>query len=116
MSHGTVNRAMVIGRLGKNPEIHYTPKGIPFAMFSLATNRAHKNEQGETISATDWHKIIAWSGLAEVCGQYLKKGSLVCIEGSLKTRKWNDKDGKSHMASEILAENMQMLGKKLEPQ
>ncbi len=114
MSRGTLNRAMVIGRLGKDPEIRHTPKGTPFTVFSLATNSFYKTAKGEKVEKTDWHKIVAWSSLAEVCGQYLKKGSLVCVEGAMKTKKWDDKDGQPHSVTEILAENLQMLGHRSE--
>lgn len=112
MSRGTLNKAVVIGRLGQDPKIRYTPAGVPVAAFSLATNHSFKGKDGKAIDATDWHRIVAWSKLGEICGQFLKKGSLVCVEGQMKTRSWDDKQGIKHSVTEIIADSMQMLGRK----
>lgn len=109
MSKGTVNKAFIIGRLGNDPNLRYTPSGVPCATFSLATNESWKNDDGNEKVQTDWHHIVAWRKLGEICQQYLKKGSLVCIEGKMRTRSW-EKDGQKHNITEIIAENMQMLG------
>lgn len=112
MSQGTMNKAVVIGRLGRDPQVRYTPSGIPISSFSLATNNRFKTKEGKAVANTDWHRVVAWSKLAEICGQYLKKGALVCVEGQMKTRYWDDKNGVKHQVTEIVAESMQMLGHK----
>jgi single-strand DNA-binding protein len=112
MSRGTLNKAVLIGRLGKDPDVHYTKNGIPISSFSIATNNVFKGKDGNTVEQTDWHKVVAWRKLAEISGQYLKKGSLVCIEGQLKTRSYDDKDGVKRYMTEIIAETMQMLSSK----
>ncbi len=112
MSHGTLNRAFIVGRLGKDPQIRYTPKGTAVAVFSLATNESYRDKDGKAVKSTNWHQIVAWNHLANICGEYLKKGALVCVEGSLKTRRWDDKQGQKHSVTEIQAENLQMLGHK----
>lgn len=114
MAKGTMNRALIIGRLGKDPELKHTPSGSAVASFTIATNESYKDKAGKQVESTDWHKIVAWSKLAEICGQYLKKGSLVCIEGKIKTRSYDNKDGVKQSITEIVAENMQMLGGKSE--
>ena len=105
---GTLNKVVLIGRLGKDPELKYTPSGTAVANFTIATNESFKDKDGKKVENTDWHKVVAWNKLAEICGQYLKKGSLVCIEGKIKTRSY-DKDGVKHYISEIVADEMQML-------
>src|SRR5574343_1313169 len=105
---GTLNKVMLIGRLGKDPELKYTPSGTAVANFTVATNESYKGKDGKKVENTDWHKVVAWNKLAEICGQYLKKGSLVYIEGKIKTRSY-DKDGVKHYITEIVADEMQML-------
>lgn len=112
MSKGTLNKAVLIGRLGKDPDVHYTQSGIPISSFSIATNNVYKNKDGKVIEQTDWHKVVTWRKLAEISGQYLKKGALVCVEGQLKTRSYDDKDGVKRYMTEIIAETMQMLSSK----
>lgn len=107
----SVNKAIIVGRLGKDPEIKYTQSGKAVANFSLATEE-RSNEGGDTKKKTEWHNVVIWDKLAEICGQYLKKGSLVYIEGKLQTRSWEDKDGKKCYTTEIVAHTMQMLGSK----
>ena len=112
MNKGSLNRAVLIGRLGRDPQVRYTPGGTPITSFSVATTQVFKNKEGKLVQNTDWHRVVAWSRLAEVCGQYLKKGSLVCVEGPMKTRRWDDKSGTKHALTEVVAETMQMLGHK----
>ena len=107
-----VNKVILVGNLGKNPEVKYLDSGVAVANFSLATTENYKNKEGERVSQTEWHNIVLWRGLAEVAEEWLKKGSSVYIEGKIKTRKWEDKDGNTRYNTEILADNMTMLGGK----
>ena len=107
-----VNKVILVGNLGKDPEVRYLDNGVAVANFSLATTENYKNKAGERVSQTEWHNIVVWRGLAEVAEKYLKKGSSVYIEGKIKTRKWEDKDGNTRYNTEILADNMTMLGSK----
>jgi len=110
---GTVNRVILVGRLGRDPELKYTPGGAAVAKFSLATDESSKDRNtGETQSRTEWHNIVAWNKLAEICGEYLTKGKLVYIEGSIRSRQWQDQSGNKRTSYEIIARNMQMLGSK----
>ncbi len=113
MSKGTINKAILIGRMGKDVDMKYTSSGVPIANFSVATNETWRDEQGNEKSVTDWHNIVAWRKLAEICAQYLKKGSQVYVEGKLRTRSW-EKDGVKHYMTEIIAESIQMIGDKKE--
>ena len=103
---------MLIGNLGKDPEVRYLDNGVAVANLSLATTESYKNKEGERVSQTEWHNIVLWRGLAEVAEKYLKKGSSVYIEGKIKNRKWEDKEGGTRYNTEILADNMTMLGGK----
>ena len=107
-----VNKVILIGNLGRDPEIRYLDSGVAVANFSLATTENYKNKEGERVSQTEWHNIVLWRGLAEITEKWLKKGSSVFIEGRIRTRKWEDKDGNTKYNTEILADNMTMLGKK----
>jgi len=107
-----VNKAILVGNLGKDPEVKYLDNGVAVANFSLATTESYKNKQGERVNQTEWHNIVLWRGLAEVAEKYLKKGSNVYIEGRIKTRKWEDKEGVTKYTTEILGDNMTMLGGK----
>ena len=107
-----INKAILVGKLGKDPEVRYLDNGVAVANFSLATTENYKNKDGERVSQTEWHNIVLWRGLAEVAEKYLKKGASVYIEGKIKTRKWEDKDGNPRYNTEILADNMTMLGGK----
>ena len=110
---GSVNRVILVGRLGKDPEIRSTPSGTTVAKFTIATDERYTDKAGEKQERTEWHNIVAWSKLAEICGQYLKKGKLVFIEGSLRTDSWDDKEtGPKKYRTEIVAQNMQMLDKR----
>ena len=111
-----VNKVILIGNLGADPEVKYLDSGVAVANFSLATTESYKNKEGERVSQTEWHNIVLWRGLAEVAEKWLKKGSNVYIEGKIKTRKWEDKDGNTRYNTEILADNMTMLGGKKDSQ
>ena len=103
------NEATLIGRLGADPEIRHTQNGTPVALFQIATNERWKDGDGETQERTEWHRIVAWDNLANVCGEYLKKGKLVFVKGPIRTRTWEDKDGNTRRTTEIVARTMQML-------
>lgn len=105
-----INKVILIGRLGADPEIRYTPSGAEVATFRIATSEAWTNKSGEKEERTEWHRIVAWRGLAKVCGEYLSKGKLVYIEGRLRTRSWEDRDGNKRTTTEIEATDMKMLG------
>lgn len=105
-----VNKAIIVGNLGRDPEIRYTASGTAVANLSVATNRQYKDRNGEKQSETEWHRITAWARLAEICGEYLRKGSQVYIEGRLQTDKWQDNNGNDRFTTKIIASEMQMLG------
>ena len=105
-----VNKVILVGNLGKDPEVRYLDNGVAVANFSLATTENYKNKEGERVSKTEWHNIVLWRGLAEVAEKWLKKGSSVYVEGKIRTRKWEDKDGNTRYSTEILGDNMTMLG------
>ena len=105
-----VNKVILIGNLGGDPELRQTPSGTSVATFTLATNETWTDKDGQRQERTEWHRIVAWSRLAEICGQYLRKGRQVYIEGRLQTRSWEDKQGNQRKTTEIVAQNMQMLG------
>src|SRR3989442_14141139 len=107
---GSVNKVILIGRLGKDPEIKYTPSGAPVAKFSLATDEVFKDRTGEQQRGTEWHSIVAWNKLGEICGEYLTKGKQVYIEGSIRSRQWEDQTGNKRTSYEIVAREMKMLG------
>ncbi len=107
-----VNHVFLIGNLGKDPEIQYIEGNIPVAKFPLATTETFKDKKGNTIPQTEWHNIVLWRGLAELAAKYLHKGSLVHIEGSLRTRSWEDKDKNRRFMTEIIASNLVMLDKR----
>ena len=107
-----VNKVILIGNLGKDPDVRYLDNGVAVANFSLATTENYKNKEGERVSQTEWHNIVLWRGLAEVAEKYLKKGASIYIEGKIKTRKWEDKEGNTRYNTEILVDSMNMLGNK----
>ena len=107
---GSVNKVILVGRLGKDPEVKYTQGGSPVARFTLATDEVYKDRTGEQQRRTEWHNIVAWSKLAEICGEYLTKGKQVYIEGSIRSRQWEDQAGNKRTAFEIVAREMKMLG------
>ncbi|MCK4883578.1 MAG: single-stranded DNA-binding protein [Candidatus Diapherotrites archaeon] len=108
----SVNKVILVGNLGKDPEIRYTNNGNCITNFSLATSRVWKNKDGEKQDETEWHRCVAFGRTAEICGEYLHKGSLIYIEGRLQTRDWEDKDGVKRYTTEVIIENMKMLGSK----
>ena len=105
----SLNKVMLIGNLGQDPEMRYTPSGKPLTKFQLAANRSWTTSDGEKKSETEWFNIVAWGKLAEICNQYLKKGKQVYIEGRLQTRRWQDDDGANHSSVEVVAQEMIML-------
>ncbi|UCB53909.1 MAG: single-stranded DNA-binding protein [Thiotrichales bacterium] len=106
-----INKVILVGRLGKDPETKYMPSGDAVTSFSIATSENWKDKQsGEKREKTEWHNIVAFRRLGEICGEYLRKGSQVYIEGKLQTRKWQDKNGNDRYTTEIVANEMQMLG------
>ena len=109
---GSVNKVILIGRLGKDPEVKYTPSGAPVAKFTLATDEVFKDRSGEQQKRTEWHNIVAWNKLAEICGEYLTKGKQVYIEGSIRSRQWEDQAGNKRTGYDIVAREMKMLGSK----
>jgi len=111
MSRG-LNKVMLIGRLGRDAEMRYTPSGRPVTTFSLATSRTWNTSEGERRTETEWFNIVTWGSLAEICKQFLTKGQQVYIEGRMQTRTWEDSEGKKHSATEIVANEMIMLGER----
>jgi single-strand DNA-binding protein len=107
---GSVNKVILIGRVGRDPEVRYVSSGAPVATFSVATDESFKSRNGEQQQHTEWHKVVAWNKLAEICGEYLTKGKLVYIEGSIRSRQWEDQSGNKRTSYEIIARTMQMLG------
>jgi single-strand DNA-binding protein len=106
----SVNRVILIGNLGRDPEVRYLPSGDAVANFSIATTEKWKDKNGEMQEQTEWHRISFFGRQAEICGEYLRKGSSVYVEGRLQTRKWTDKDGNERQTTEIRGDRMQMLG------
>jgi single-strand DNA-binding protein len=106
----SVNKVILVGNLGADPEVRYTPSGRAVATFNIATKEQWTGKDGEKTERTEWHKIVAWARLGEICGEYLRKGSQVYVEGRLQTRSWEDKEGNKRYTTEIVAQNMQMLG------
>ena len=111
MSRG-LNKVLLIGRLGRDPEMRYTPSGRPVTTFNIGVNRSWTTSEGEKRTETEWLNIVAWSNLAEICKQYLSKGRLVYIEGRIQNRRWEDSDGNKHSTTEIVASEMVILDEK----
>ena len=107
----SVNKVILVGNLGKDPELRHIGSGTAVCTFSLATTDRFKNKQGEQQDKTEWHNIVAWSGLAEICGKYLTKGKQVYIEGRIQNRSYDDRDGNKRYITEIVANEMQMLSR-----
>ncbi len=105
-----LNKVLLIGHLGCDPEMRYTPSGRPVTSFSMSTSRSWTSPEGERREETEWFNIVAWGNLAEICKQYLSKGHQVYIEGRLQTRGWEDETGKKHFRTEVVASEMVMLG------
>jgi single-strand DNA-binding protein len=114
MSRG-LNKVMLIGNLGRDPELRYTPSGRPVTSFSLATNRSWQSADGERHEETEWFNIVAWGSLAEICQQHLSRGQQVYVEGRLQTRRWDDTQGIKHFSTEVVAREVIMLGERREP-
>ena len=107
----SVNKVILVGNLGKDPEVKFTPSGVPVAKFSLATNERYKDKAGEWQDRTEWHNIVAWQRLAEIVGEYVKKGSKIYIEGRLQTSSWEDKQsGEKKYRTEVVASDLVLLG------
>ncbi len=106
----SVNKVILIGRLGQNPEVRYTPSGAAVANFSIATNESWTDKSGQKQERTEWHKVVVWGKLAELCAQYLTKGRQAFVEGRLQTRQWQDKDGQTKYTTEVQAQTVQFLG------
>jgi single-strand DNA-binding protein len=106
----SVNKVILVGRLGRDPETRYTSGGQAVANFSVATDETYKDRNGERQKRTEWHKIVVWGKQAEIAQQYLKKGSLIFVEGRIQSREWQDKEGQKRTAFEIVATNFRMLG------
>ena len=108
----SVNKVILVGNVGRDPELRYTQSGQPVASFSIATNERFKDRDGNWKDRTEWHRIVAWARLAEICGEYLRKGSQVYVEGRIQTRDWEDKEGQKRQTTEVVALGMQMLGRR----
>jgi single-strand DNA-binding protein len=105
-----LNKLMIIGHLGRDPEMRYTPSGRPVTTFSVATSRSWHSADGDRHEETEWFNVVAWGNLAEICNQHLHKGQQVYVEGRLQTRRWEDTDGNKHFTTEVVAKEMIMLG------
>ena len=111
MAKGTLNKVILIGRLGADPEIRYMPSGGAVANIRLATNEGYKDKQtGQFVEQTEWHRVVAFGKLAEIVGEYVRKGSLIYIEGRIRTNKWQDQSGQDRYTTEIVTNEMQLLG------
>ena len=105
-----MNKAIIIGNLGKDPEVNQLESGVKVCRLTVATSESYKDKSGQRQTQTEWHNVVLWQGLAEVCEKYLNKGDKVAIEGKITTREWEDKDGNKRYNTEIIASNMEMLG------
>ncbi len=104
-----INKVILVGRLGSDPEVRFTPDGLQISSFRMATDEVRKDKSGERVKKTEWHRIVTFGKLAEICGNYLTKGKLVYIEGSIRTTAWEDKEGVKRYTTEIIANDMKML-------
>ncbi len=105
-----INKVILVGNVGKDPEVRHLDSGVAVTTFPLATSETYRNKEGQKVTNTEWHNIVLWRGLAEVAEKYVKKGNPLYIEGKIRTRSWEDKDGNKRYTTEIIADNMQMLG------
>lgn len=110
----SVNKVILVGNVGQDPEVRYLDNNTPVCNIRLATSETYKNKNGERVTSTEWHNVVLWRGLAEVADKYVKKGSQLYIEGKLRTRSWDDKDNNKRYTTEIVADVMQMLGRRTE--
>ena len=108
----SVNKVILVGNVGRDPEVRYLDKDVAVANFPLATSESYTAKNGERVTSTEWHNIVAWRGLAKVIEQYVKKGDPLYIEGRIRTRSWDDKDGNKRYTTEIYCDNMEMLGRR----
>ncbi len=111
-----MNKAIIIGRVGKDPEIRYTQSGQAVASMSVATDESYKDQSGQKVEKAEWHRVTVWGKSAEFCGNYVGKGDLVCIEGKIQTRKWQDNQGQDRYTTEIVAQRVQSLTPKKDKQ
>lgn len=111
-----LNKVMIIGNLGRDPEMRYTPSGKPVTSFSVAVSRSFVKPEGERTEVTDWFNVVAWGRLAEICSQYLTKGSMVYVEGRLETRSWEGDNGQKHFRTEVVASDVNILDRKGRPE
>ncbi len=116
MAKGTVNKVILIGRLGQDPDLRYTPSGTAVTTLSVATNEVWRDRDGNNQERTEWHRVVLWGKQAETAGEYLKKGSRIYIEGRLQTRNWEDKDGNRRYTTEVIASRMQFMDGRQESQ
>src|SRR5215813_6502788 len=107
---GSLNKVMVIGNVGRDPEMRYTPNGAPVTTFSVAVNRRWNSAEGQPQEETEWFRVVTWNKLAETCNQFVTKGSQVYVEGRLRTRSWDGQDGQKHYTTEVVAQIVQFLG------
>ncbi len=112
MQKGSVNKAILVGHLGADPESRFTPSGVAVSTFNMATNESWKNSEGNYEDRTEWHRIVLYGKAAETANEYMKKGQMAYIEGRIRTRSWEDKDGVTRYTTEILADRFTMLGRK----
>jgi len=105
-----INKVILVGNLGKDPEVRTLENGAKVANFTVATSESYKNREGQRVTQTEWHNIVLWRGLAEIAEKYLRKGNQVYIEGKIRTRSWDDKDGVKRYTTEVLGDNLTMLG------
>ena len=108
----SVNKVILVGNVGKDPETRYLEGGTAVCSFSLATSETYRNRDGERVTNTEWHNIVLWRGLAEIAEKYVRKGSQLYIEGRIRTRSWDDRDGNKRYTTEVVGDNMQMLGRR----
>jgi single-strand DNA-binding protein len=109
-----INKVILVGRVGKDPELRHLDNNLSIARFTLATNETYKNKSGEKVTNTEWHNLIVWRAQAEFAGKYVKKGALIYVEGKIRSRSWDDKDGNKRYTTEIEVETIQLLGSKSE--
>ena len=112
----SLNKVMLIGNVGKNPEVRYLENNAKVASFSLATSEKYRDREGRVKEITEWHSIVTWRSMADVVEKYVRKGTLLYVEGRLRTRSWNDRSGNTRYETEIMADNMQLLGRAPEQQ
>ena len=112
----SVNKVILVGNVGKDPEVRYIETNVPVSRFPFATSETYRSRDGERITTTEWHNVVLWRGLAEVAEKFVKKGSQLFIEGKIRTRSYDDRDGNKRYITEIIADNMQMLGRRSDSQ